>query len=378
MEIPDEILEIIFGHLKGRDVKKAMLVSSKWNQIISRSAKCLKKLKLTMTDTKDCFIKESQKLLRSRRKYQNISIQDGKENLDLIYKIVNVKRSLTFLKSVEIHNTKFRDPLKFLKFIEVFEPSVENLSFHGVTIAKSKDYDIDFGFENLKSVQISYCDQSIFLNILINCSNLESFCIGNSKVKASDASDIISMLQRCKNLRKLHLNSETFSEIFTTDIKEMPFNLVDLSIVNFGIKIDIEETSENFRKFLQAQSKSIRKIHLGDFFGINILKFVFGMKSLQTLKMLHLPLSQWEPMILKPNATIEILDIITSSIANKERIKCLLYAVPKVKLLKLQSVNEEIARFIKQHLKEVERIETLNSRGNKEILRKFLPNVKLS
>lgn len=378
MEIPDEVLEIIFSHLNGKDVKKAMLVSSKWNEIISRSAKCLKKLKLTMTDTKDQFVKDSQKLLRSTRKYQNISIHDGKENMELIYKIVNAKKSLTFLKSVEIHNTKFRDPSKFLKFIEVFEPSVEHLSLHGVTIEKSKDYDIDFEFENLKSVQICYCDQSIFLNILINCANLESLSIGNSKVKPSDPSDIISMLQRCKNLKQLHLNTETFSEIFSTDISEMPFNLVDLSVLNYGIKIDIEKTSENFRKFLQAQSKSIKKIHLGDFFGIKILKFVFGMKSLKSLKMLHLPLIRWEPMILKPSATIETLDIITSSTVNKERIKCLLYAVPKAKLLKLQSVNEEIAQFIKQNLKEVESIKICDSQRNKEFLRKFLPNVKIA
>lgn len=371
---PEEVTEMIFRQLKAKDLKKAMLVSPVWNDQIGNSAQCMKNFNLQMICDSKTFENDAEEILKSRRKFPNIQINDSEKNhIEIIYKVVKEKHELSKLKSVEVYSSKFATSSEFVKFFEVFEVSVEEIVLQGIAIEKLEKTPLNFRFPKLKSLKVMYCDQNIVIDMFLSCSTFESLTVGNSKVKPTDSAAVIEMLRRCTKLKKLDLNAETYSIVFSKDVCDLPFNLVDFSITNFGSKIKIEETIANFKKFLQAQSKTIKKLYLCDFFGTDILRFVFQMKFLKELKMFHLPLMTWDPVKIHPSASIEFLDIISTDIKNKTRIKCLLKAVPNAKRLRMRSMDVEVALFIKQNLKKIQRIYMLNPLqsnlgGAKEVL----------
>lgn len=376
---PEEVIEMIFNQIKAKDLKKAMLVSPAWNEHIGNSARCMKKLNLVMTGDSTTFKDDAKQLLESQRKYPNISINDGDKHVNVIYDIIQQKHDFSQLKSVEIYNTKFATTLEFVELVKVFESSVEKLMLQGVSVEKTIKTPLNFQFSKLKNLTIMYCEETVFIDMFLPCANLESLTLGNSKVKPTDSAEIIETFRRNNKLKQLNLNAEIFSIIFSTDASEMSFNLVDFSITNFGININIEKTGENFKNFLQAQSRTIKKLHLGDFFGFEILKFAYQMKALKELKMFHLPVTSWEVIDLHSSATIEILDIITTDIRNKERIKCLLKSVPNVKRLRLRSIDIEMAMFIKKNLKKLQRIQMLNPlQGSLGCAKEILSTVKFT
>lgn len=337
-----------------------MLVTPVWNEIIGDSVKCMSNLKLVITEDEKTFENVSEILLKSERKYSKIEINYGKKEIETIQTIVEMRNDYACLKVVELYNAEFKNSSQLVSFISIFESSVENLIFQGVTVGETENVSLNFNFGNLKTLKINYCHQEIFIDMFLNSSNLESITVGNSKVKTAKPFKLIQMLRNSQNLKQLNLNAELFSTIFANDISDLPNCLQDFSITNFGIRIDINKTGKNFKKFLQAQSKSLKKLYLGDFFGVEILKYVFTMKSLKELKMIHLPVLIFETMQLRTNTTLETLDVYTTDIKNKIRIKCLLRAVPKVKRLRLRSIDTELAQFIKQNLKQLRVIQMLN------------------
>jgi hypothetical protein len=366
---PDEILDMIFIHLQASDLKKAMFVSPTWNEIIGNSTKSMSKFKFVVVEGSPKF----KGLSQSQRKYSNIVINDGEAKIEKIQKIVEVRKSFASIKSVEIINTQFASSSQFIDFVRVFEASVIHLMFHGVMIKEVQEISSNFVFKHLKTYAVKFCDGNIFIDMITNSTTLTALAVGQSKVAPSNPQKFIKMLQNSRNLKQLNLNVKIFSAIFTTDNSEFPFNLFEFSVKNYGTKIDLNATGQNFVRFLQSQSNSMRKLHLCDFFGKEVMKFAFQMKSLRELKMMHLPLLSWKHMMLKSAAAIETFDIITTDIKNKDRIKALLRAVPKAKRLRLRSIDDEVATFIDKYLKDVEVIQLLNPeqrslRSSREIL----------
>jgi hypothetical protein len=366
---PDEILDMIFIHLQATDLKKAMFVNPTWNEIIGNSRRSMSKFKFVVVEGSPKFKGQ----LESQRKYSNIVINNGEEKIEKIQRIVEVRKSFANIKSVEIINTKFASSSQFIEFVKVFEASVAHMMFHGVMIKEVQDITSNLTFKHLKTFVVKFCDDNIFIDMIAKSTSLTAIVVGQSKVAPSNPQKFIEMLQNSSDLKQFNLNAKIFAAIFTTDISDIPFKLIELSVTNYGTKIDINATGHNFMRFLQSQSNSMRKLHLCDFFGKEIMRFAFQMKSLRELKMMHLPLISWKHMVLKSAAAIETFDIITTDIKNKDRIKALLRAVPKAKRLRLRSIDDEIATFIDQYLKDVEVIQLLNPeqrslRSSREIL----------
>jgi hypothetical protein len=74
---PPEVIECIFEEVNGRDLKNLLLVSKKFNRIISDSARLMKKIVLNLDDRKDI----GSSLLNSTRKYSCIAILHEKNNI---------------------------------------------------------------------------------------------------------------------------------------------------------------------------------------------------------------------------------------------------------------------------------------------------------
>lgn len=357
-KFPAEIVDMIFHQLDGNDLKRAMLVSSKWNEHIIASTRCMNKLMLVIEGL-NTLQGDFKHLLESKWKCPHIAIHDGDFIGELIYEIVEEKHLMSHLKTVHVFNAKFETTLDFFNFVKVFESTVEQLLLSGVALNETDDLSPNLKFPKLRKLSIKFCEQNTLLDTFLQSTSLEVLNLGKSKVKATKPAELVEMLTRCKSLKKLSLNGETFSSIFSSDISSVEFKLTDFLISNLGTRADISETSGNLKIFLQSQSQTIKKLYLGNFFGSEILRFVFEMKSLKELKMDHLPFLNWESQNLISSTTIEIFDIMTTDIRNKERMKILLRSVPNVKRLRLRSIDPEILAFIQENSSEARRIQVL-------------------
>lgn len=124
---PTEVCRNIFGHLGVKDLKECFLVNKDWNEIISSSANCMKKISVKFNGIKPDKNERNLKkgLLRSSRKYQNIEICHTE--IDGCYEEI-FKNGKGRWKKVNIVGCKFRSEESFASVVESIRLTVEELS----------------------------------------------------------------------------------------------------------------------------------------------------------------------------------------------------------------------------------------------------------
>lgn len=362
--------EMVFNHLNAKEVMLCTLVSQKWNNLIESSLKCMEKFKLELGSVKTMLV-DPKEIIESPRKFSNILISNGTNKIEFYH---NVMKTKSHWYSVKIYCTKFTTTSELVRLFSTFEPTVKHLIL--VEVKNLENTEIELQIKMLKSLSLTYTNMKLTLNLLDNCSYLESLTLGGYD-HSVDLSNVAKSLIKMKNLKKLVLSSQWFVIIFGKDALDFDFYLDDLAVTNnvfFKTSEIVEEAEKIFLAFLKTQVKSIKKLHLGGIFGADIIQFAFQMTELEEFTASHLSKFHWLLDDFRLNSSIRTLDIETTDIRNKDFVKAALISVPNITVLRMRSIDEELAMFIAENLKHLKTISLIYFHEKK--INKILPHIE--
>lgn len=376
---PNEVVEMIFNHFRGKELLKNSTVNWFWNDHIGASKKCTKKMELRIgSDRYSNFDDKERNALVISRMHQNIRVSQATDMYDYVFDIMS---SLSEWNSVTIVDTEFASTSSFIKILETFEGTVETLKLYRVLIKEHEEIERILEFKELKSLTISGCSEFIFTDIFLQCPALKSLEIFNPENTIKNPSKIHEMLKCHEGITNFNIDGKWFNFIFGLDnyedFPEFPFQLKELSIYGSGLLIKMFD--DIFINFLESQP-AIKTLYLGDCLGceVQVIIAALKLKTLKTLSLLFLPnSSRFRHIIDIPRSeSIESLDMLTVDIDDKDEMRFILKSVPNVKNLRLRTMDEETARFMAENLKSLQKILSVHIKDEK-IVREVLPNVKI-
>lgn len=370
IELPVEDFEMIFSHFKGTELLEASFVSRNWYSFIGSSSVCMRKLTLALRGDWMCFTEDDKKVLMNGREYQNVLISDGSEVLHFINDVVKLRGKKR--KTLKICDTRFPTTSDFFELLENFK-SIEHLELTAVKVESHEELPTDHKFKQLKSLKIFLCEDEVGVSILKYCSEVETLIWEVSVGSCENSDSIVDSLKRQLNLTKLSVCPKVFNCIPAVKIKEFSFKLEEFSVIEFSFFGRNHSIEDRLLQFLQIQSNNIKRLRLGDWFGIKVMTIALEMKYLKELKLSHIPTLDWNEINLPSSASISFMDIVTTFTRNEVKINAILMAVPNVEKLRLRSIDENLANFISQNLKHLRKVCVVHSPRN--CVKKILPAI---
>lgn len=129
---PVECLEDIFRHFKGRYLIECTKVAPEWNNLIGSTKWCMQRfgIRLFSWEKSEDILKMLQD---TKRKYESLTIFGDFDDFRLF--LTKNERQWTQVFS-HLH---FRNANRFLEFLEIIEPSIQNLDLEPGTIKQYVD-----------------------------------------------------------------------------------------------------------------------------------------------------------------------------------------------------------------------------------------------
>lgn len=411
-----EVCEQIFCQLCVADLKTCLIVSTSWNHLIESSVQCLKNVNLRIghvfvTSRRDSYTIDDIKTVTRGRKYQKIGIscilESETEFLDLF---LNVMKSNRRWKSVFFLHARFPSTSSFLKIVETFEETVEQIAFYSLEIMNRAKVTTNFKFQQLKSL-VWYDfntaiedDNKMIFELFQNCSTLRSLRLGithNPHPSVEFCSDFMRLFDQQNGLKELDCDRRSINLLFSVRGKSsFSCQLEDLTITDFPRST--QNDNEPFVNFLKTQ-KSIENFKIFDKIeNINkILKVVLEMNPVKELTVLYFTEGAFVPETLPIRHSVEKLSIYTDiyiynshcfSVCtlgfayvcreakrelNREKIKYFLKLAPKATQIKIRFVDEEMAKFIAENFKDLQRCKP-GIIMNEEAVKRILPQTEFT
>ncbi|KAG5677474.1 hypothetical protein PVAND_007232 [Polypedilum vanderplanki] len=364
--LPTHIFENILSYFNTKEIKNMVSVNKLWYQVITSSCIWDKNIVFAVRNDWICDEEDVNYLIQcgKKRNFHSILLSDCTDMYDLVLDVITTKKRC-YITNVSIFDMKFESIEKFEIFMKSFETTIKKLVFHRVEIKNVNDSKIiEFNMENLQNLKISHCSPKIYLSFLQKAPKLTSL---TCDFGIEFNNELRKILKNASNLKKLSINTQLLCALVDETFTETKFQLKELNVnfSEFKISSEILQYIENF---LESQL-DLEKIYLSDWLSFSILNFVLSMKKLKELSLSSLPLFTWEFVNFTCNNSIEIFDIKTFQYDDFcDDVRKLLAAVPNVKHLKLRSLNNEIADFIAQNLKEIKSISLIHPTCKRENL----------
>lgn len=240
-----DVLAMIFQNLTVRDLLRASEVSPTWENIIGKSADCMKKVWLRFYDP----LNDVERLMNSKRKYQNCKIQRG---LRVVLSPVFVKFRWrqVMMRDDDIRSEDYVELMKYLA------PSIEALDIWNVKVSAPEILSTSsIDFPRLKKLEHNLSSRCAFLVFFGKNPKLRGVKL------AYDTADfhpdmVLDMLYIHRffsinpQIEKLELLS--IHNLFDTDLsKNVSFRLKSFS---FDINFNSEGEVENLLKFFGQQN----------------------------------------------------------------------------------------------------------------------------
>lgn len=144
IDFPVECFEDIFGHLSGSELLECTLVSPYWEDLITSTRSCMKKIKFKMVCWHGMSDHQTKVLMKSHRKYTSLKLT-GNFSESSRKLLSPIERRWTHVSATALD---FKSDFHFLEFLRIFESSVEHLDF---TFGKVKaDCGVDFESADLQ------------------------------------------------------------------------------------------------------------------------------------------------------------------------------------------------------------------------------------
>lgn len=367
-----EVVEMIFSHLRGRELASATLVSPAWNNHIGSSLVCMNKLTLKIfceDHHGPALAKAATRYTRSR-KYQHVRIYRGEKHCWNC--VLGIMESGRNWRTVKISHLVFPSMASFIELYETFESTVQNFEVietklktgnTTVDIKSVQDMSKIFKFSQLRKYSFKESDDMIAID-QIKCTTLRSLHFYNLFM-IPNALSIREMLKNQRDLKNLSFRFNDFHEIF--QLENFPFRLEELTIATYPRG---KEDVESIVHFLKGQSK-IKKLNLVGVMDQEIFTSAFGLKMLKEVKIDYQDL--WITVDNLPtNESVETLDMSSMYICpdpgnfiprthKHGRLEAFLRFLPNLKEIKIQQVDEEFCSFAQMTLKSLQRIVTKDS-----------------
>lgn len=410
------VLEQIFCQLSAKDLKKCLIVSKTWNNLIEASAQCLQNVKLRVGSigSRTEYTIDDLKTITRHRKYQHVFFSKlpelEPEWIELIFNILNSNRRW---KTIQLYGIIFPSSSSFFKLVESFDETVEKLHFHKIEIRNPNKESKNFKFNKLKLLEWFTLDRrfqdnaTIIADLFQNCSSLVSLSFADLQIDLTRSEDFQLSIRRLfakqEHLKEFCCDRNFINMIFSAnDPSSFPMQLEELFIYgDFGVSY-AQDYCKSFIEFLKLQ-KFIKRFKIWDEFEneniYNLLSIVFGMKSVKDVAFFYvtgvalqekmLPISQSiEKLTLMYVTHSQYIEVTSSNFLdflvvdvnptlNREKVKYFLKSTPKAKAIDIPFIDEDLAKFIAENLKDLqtcERFLTLDA----DVLQEILPKVKLS
>ncbi|CAO1355428.1 unnamed protein product [Diamesa serratosioi] len=361
-----EIIEDIFRYLSAKDLLKSSLVSKSWYDFIADSKKCMKKIKIKISNERFLLDKNSfgiDCVKKSKRRYENMmmyQIFQSKLTNDSFAILSNPGRQWKRIKMQEIDLSSREN------FQIVMENAQNYVEILHLEQFKFKDSDVNTSTQcytcpKLKELTLISCQ--FFNDIFINTNSLTTLNLTSNYglVKATTVDAFQKLFSHNQHLKILCLCGNITTQIFCDDIsKNITFQLKEFKVSNYiSDKFhNRAEVENNFNLFLKTQIK-LEKIFLGEWMGIPVVETVFNeMKFLKDLTVMelakatsHVPVyinGLEEPEVARPDVfsfipNPSILKIDYQDIrGNIFTMKSLVEAAPNLLSLSTYSMNQEM------------------------------------
>jgi hypothetical protein len=277
----EDLQDLVFQHLTGKEVKKIYEVSPLWNEIASASKKCGDKLKLIIDDEGDSIRDKLQIISKNGRKYGSLwlgstAFHDTPNTILLQEIVAGLGSSLKKLKITG--SIKTSDVAILLKTLH----NLEDLQLSQIV---DDDECVDLSpllLPKLRKLTLENSGNS-WMNLFSNVSTLEEF---DDHYKAStNFHDFENFILRQEKLKKLAIYSDHSSwnehSIFS-DLSLVKFRLESITID--GLRI----STENVVKFFQQQQENLKKVGIGNFISdgdyTEVLRSIWTLPNLESFE----------------------------------------------------------------------------------------------
>lgn len=245
---PDEILIEIFTYLSGNDLKRIMMTSRVFCDIVTRSSKLMKKFMMKISPKRRW---DFESLMGFERIHQNVKIVEFKSEDEPVKLVIdglwNIGKNVKFLElnDCEIPKDNF---VKILKTMEM----LEKIDLLNVKIS-DETHDNLPDFKNLKVIKIVECN-SVF-EIFRLAANICEICFQADDRQNLSLQSFEELLSQQKKLTCLELINIKFSDFLGTK-QTFPFQLTSLTIHECHFN-----ERENFEHFLASQ-RNLEEVEL--------------------------------------------------------------------------------------------------------------------
>lgn len=357
-----EIMEQVFVHLSGNELKTASLVSPSWYGIIGQSSVLMKKLKLVITynERKPETFEAKEELINSTRKYQNITMYNENSTPVTVPAddILILTKSGCIWSEVKLKSLTFLTNIQLVKFFAIFEPTVTKMYLSHINFKFYNDSIIDFKFPNLKILKTRLCTSIVQFDMFRDCKTLIEFKMQSGKCASCENEDNIrSLLYGNKGLKVLTFDCAFFYRIFEEDISKLiSFQLKELKTT--GIQQKNELADRHFNMFLNTQADCLEKLDLGSWMGRHtVTTIINNMTALHDLTICKYELLGFtidnNLHNLEMNHNIKTLNV---GCPKARILKMIIAACPNTESLTVGNINNEFLMFASSNLTKLKKI----------------------
>lgn len=274
-----ELFDLIFQHLKPKELMRKSFVSKLWHEEIGNSLN-MNRINIFIYKNSQEDLNESLEiLLMSQRDYKNVALNLGTllfdDTLERVAKVGQIN-----YKKVKYSDGKI---CQSLWPIECIEKTVETLILSFIKCDFECDLDsVVYKFPNLRHLTLFQNSKGINL-LFKNCAKLLSF--DYSERKEFDESQFVeNILLNNSSIRTLSLQIMNGSRSIKDIITKCKFRLKKLSFHSYGLNDLMSiDNRDLLCEILRLQIRNIEELSLNQWCGIDGLELIFQLKKLRNL-----------------------------------------------------------------------------------------------
>lgn len=321
----------------GKEVLDATLVSPTWEQLVSESQTCMKKVEVKIIGRKYYLNCQHQELRHelimlsaSQRRYQNLTFyaqRPGYLTKDVI-KLCESRKGKW--KSIRVWSEKFVDEQEFERFLLSFQENVEVLDLRNLTIIdpsnlKSSGKSIEM--KKLQVLRLCNLTKIPWLICRLKCVQLKELEVENGCDET-----LIRFFATTKTVRRLSITKANFSNEFFDALSS--FKLSEVRIK--ALTAQSEGFQKGLRRFLVLQADNILALTLDITLSSDILQTIF---KLPNLKILNIATSPGDLFVDCFPTNSSIIELRLRFNCNFDDLWNIIKSTPNLKILEVASVK---------------------------------------
>lgn len=355
-----ELKDNIFEYIRGKELFNLSLVCHSWYDHMAGSSMCMNKIRIRIKGQYKQMTLETKELLKySKRKYQHMYAGLCSNQMDRAVDILSGPGKSW--RIFHLDDIKFITMQDYEKCLSSIEDTILEVHFEQVGILRPSSYRIDYFFPHLRVLNLLDCHWSInepfmYVNQLRELCLYHEYPIFNTETFSR-------ILILNENLKVLSLPAHCFESLVDREVTdEIKFKIENLTVSRIVHPNVYQPNNIYLNYFLKAQFRSIKKLSLAEWMGIEVLTTIFDrLINLEELTLLNIENAEdtikWNKLIFPRNDTIldfnyqdksECFDIFNA----------LLAATPKIKTLKAYSLTQMMLDFSIHKLDNLEHLST--------------------